>query len=205
MYPEFKELLMSKEAQTAFDSCPSRTVNENAPRQRTVVRCPKYPKGIEFARISEFDEDEIRGKSALRIGCLGCREIIELEQSDLLARLHTEIAEKCSGMYIDEHYPQAATQGNKAVKERLFLLTGYERVCDAFGKGGLYITGAAAEHVDRDYQEYAKFLLMAFEKARNVSVHTSSETATGSELGYEQLVLSSMAMHLLDNAIIKED
>jgi hypothetical protein len=64
------------------------------------------------------------------------------------------------------------------------------------------VNGAAAPHVDDDFQNGAKFLTMAIDRFRNEKSHTADGNITDPIRAYEYLRLSSLAMHLLDRAHI---
>lgn len=121
-----------------------------------------------------------------------------------LEALHDKIKEKCSGLYFSSHYPEAVEKSFKVVRDRLRELTTYETGSEAFGKGGLYIKGAAAENVDGDFQEAAKFLTMAIDQFRNEKSHTSDGKIEDPVRAYEYLALSSLAMHLLDDSEVRD-
>jgi Protein of unknown function (Hypoth_ymh) len=74
--------------------------------------------------------------------------------------LHPEIYARCRTLYADGSYAEAVEKGFKVVRDRLRALTNYETRSEAFGKGKLYISGAAAPHVDDDFQNGVKFLTM---------------------------------------------
>lgn len=120
-----------------------------------------------------------------------------------LENLHQEILTKCGKLYKDGFYVEATEKGFKVVRDRLRNLTGYEKGSEAFGKGKLHIKGAAATNVDSDFNEAVKFLTMAIDFFRNEKVHTSDANIQDPVRAYEYLRLSSLAMHLLDNAEIK--
>jgi len=115
--------------------------------------------------------------------------------------LHPEILSRCRGLFASGDYAEAVEKGFKVVRDRLRSLTGYETGSEAFGKGKLYIEGAAAEHVDNDFQEGVKFLTMAIDRFRNEKSHTADGNISGPIRAYEYLRLSSLAMHLLDGAV----
>jgi uncharacterized protein (TIGR02391 family) len=121
-----------------------------------------------------------------------------------LEALHSKIQEKCSGLYLGGHYPEAVEKGFKVVRDRLRELTTHETGSEAFGKGGLYIKGAAAENVDEDFQNAVKFLTMAIDQFRNEKSHTSDGKMDDPVRAYEYLALSSLAMHLLDDSEVRE-
>ena len=128
---------------------------------------------------------------------------VEKGMSDSLNLLHVKIATTCESLYKKGEYPEAVEKGFKVVRDRLRELTGYETGSEAFGKGGLHINGAAAANVDSDFNQGAKFLMMAIDMFRNEKSHTANAVIDGFGKAYEYLTLSSLAMHLLDNAEIK--
>ncbi len=109
---------------------------------------------------------------------------------------------KCRHLFETGAYSEAVEKSFKVVRDRLRNLTGHETGSEAFGKGKLHIKGAAAPNVDRDFNEGVKFLTMAIDKFRNEKSHTSDGNITDPQHAYEYLVLSSLAMHLLDRAEI---
>lgn len=121
-----------------------------------------------------------------------------------LESLHGKIQEKCPGLYLGGHYPEAVEKGFKVVRDRLRDLTGYETGSEAFGKSGLYIKGASAENVDKDFQNAVKYLTMAIDQFRNEKSHTSDGKIDDPVRAYEYLTLSSLAMHLLDDSEVRK-
>jgi len=121
-----------------------------------------------------------------------------------LESLHDEIQEKCTGLYLGGHYPQAVEMGFKVVRDRLRDLTTHETGSEAFGKSGLYIKGASAKNVDTDFQNAVKYLTMAIDQFRNEKSHTSDGKIEDPVRAYEYLTLSSLAMHLLDDSEVRE-
>lgn len=121
-----------------------------------------------------------------------------------LEALHQKIQEKCSGLYLGGHYAEAVEKGFKVVRDKLRELTTHETGSEAFGKGGLYIKGAAAENVDKDFQDAVKFLTMAIDQFRNEKSHTSDGKMDDPVRAYEYLALSSLAMNLLANSEVRE-
>jgi uncharacterized protein (TIGR02391 family) len=117
--------------------------------------------------------------------------------------LHPEIYAKCHTLYAGGDYPEAVEKGFKIVRDRLRSLTSYETGAEAFGKGKLYIKGAAASHVDDDFQNGVKFLTMAIDRFRNEKSHTADGNISDPNRAYEYLRLSSLAMHLLDGGLIR--
>jgi uncharacterized protein (TIGR02391 family) len=114
--------------------------------------------------------------------------------------LRPTINAKCSGLYTSGHYAEAVEKSFKVVRDRLRSLTGYEKGADAFGRGKLRIPGASASHVEDDFNEAVKFLLMAIDFFRNEKAHTSDAKITDPTRAEHYLMLSSLAMHLLDGA-----
>ena len=82
---------------------------------------------------------------------------IKMESLD---NLHPLIKSKCSSLDEKKELSEAVEKGFKVVRDRLRQLSGYETGAEAFGKGKLYIKGAAAIHVDFDFNEGVKFLTM---------------------------------------------
>jgi uncharacterized protein (TIGR02391 family) len=118
--------------------------------------------------------------------------------------LHPEIYEKCRELFGKRAYAEAAEKGFKVVRDRLRKLTGYETGSEAFGKGKLYVKGAVAPNVDRDFNEGVKFLTMAIDRFRNEKSHTSDAEINDPARAYEYLRLSSLAMNLLDGAEVRQ-
>lgn len=117
-------------------------------------------------------------------------------------KLHPEIVSKCIQLFRDAHFAEAVEKGFKVVKDRLRNLTGFEKGGDAFGRGGLHIKGASAANVDEDFNMGVKFLTMAIDRFRNEKSHTSDAKIFDPIRAYEYLRLSSLTMHLLDDAEI---
>lgn len=121
-----------------------------------------------------------------------------------LDMLHQKIRERCESLFEKEEYSESAEKGFKVVRDRLRELTSFERGGDAFGRGGLYIKGAAAAHVDNDFNQAVKHLTMAIDMFRNEKSHTADGNIDNPNRAFEYLVLSSLAMNLLDNVEIKQ-
>jgi len=121
-------------------------------------------------------------------------DVISMEslQSDIYAR--------CRNLYEGGDYAEAVEKSFKLVRDRLRALTGYETGSESFGKGNLCVEGAAAPHVDEDFQSGVKFLTMAIDRFRNEKSHTADGNITDPLRAYEYLRLSSLAMHLLEHA-----
>lgn len=114
--------------------------------------------------------------------------------------IHPIIKEKCYELYNNKTYAEAVEKSFKVVKDRLRSLTGYESGTDAFGKGKLYIRGAAAPNVEGDFNQAVKFLTMAIDQFRNEKSHTSDAKIEDPIRAYQYLVLSSLAMNLLEDS-----
>ena len=117
--------------------------------------------------------------------------------------LHPDILSRCRGLFDGGDYAEAVEKGFKVVRDRLRSLAGHETGSEAFGKGKLYIDGAAAPHVDDDFQEAVKFLTMAIDRFRNEKAHTADGNISDGVRAYEYLRLSSLAMHPLDRGRIR--
>jgi len=152
-------------------------------------------------------------KSALETGLSWLYRLIERlalavgESSDATAieSLHPAIYSKCRKLYEDGAYAEAVEKSFKVVRDRLRALTGHETGSEAFGKGKLYVNGAAATHVDEDFQDGVKFLTMAIDRFRNEKSHTADGNISDPIRAYEYLRLSSLAMHFLEGAQSRSD
>ena len=120
------------------------------------------------------------------------------------AGLHPQIRSKCVALYASGAFAEAVEKSFKVVRDRLRSLTGYERGSEAFGKGKLHIRGAAAPHVEADFNEGAKFLMMAIDMFRNEKSHTADAKITDPVRAQQYLMLSSLAMYFLDDAEIRQ-
>jgi uncharacterized protein (TIGR02391 family) len=118
--------------------------------------------------------------------------------------LHPSIHEKCYDLYKNRTYAEAVEKSFKVVKDRLRNLTTFESGSDAFGKGKLYIRGAAAPNVDNDFNQAVKFLTMAIDQFRNEKSHTSDAKIEDPVRAYQYLMLSSLAMSLLEDTEIRQ-
>jgi uncharacterized protein (TIGR02391 family) len=126
----------------------------------------------------------------------------ESHQADDISN-HPQIQKMCGELFVSGAYAEAVEKSFKVVRDKLRELTGYETGSEAFGKGSLHIQGAAAPNVDSDFNNGAKFLMMAIDMFRNEKSHTSNAKITDPVKAKEYLMLSSLAMHLLDNAEIR--
>jgi len=120
-----------------------------------------------------------------------------------LDALHDAIKQKCSSLYLGGHYPEAVEKGFKVVRDRLRELTTFEKGLEAFGRGRLHINGATAPNVEQDFQDAVKFLTASIDFFRNEKSHTSDGKIDDPVRAYEYLSLSSLAMHLLDDAEVR--
>jgi uncharacterized protein (TIGR02391 family) len=170
--------------------------------------------GREFTAVTETAEHSSprftfpHSKRALETGLfwldqlIGRLELVVGISPDVFAieSLHPEIYAKCRNLYEGGDYAEAVEKSFKLVRDRLRALTGHETGSEAFGKGHLYIDGAAATHVDEDFQNGVKFLTMAIDRFRNEKSHTADGNISDPIRAYEYLRLSSLAMHLLEGA-----
>ncbi len=129
-------------------------------------------------------------------------EAIQLMHDFPKALLHKAIIASCEKLFLSRHYAQAVELGFKVVRDRLRQLTGHETGSEAFGKGKLHVKGAIASHVDRDFNEGVKLLTMAIDMFRNEKSHTAESGVDDPAKALQYLVLSSLAMRLLDSAEI---
>lgn len=114
--------------------------------------------------------------------------------------LHPAIQKGCVPLFESGHFVEAVEKSFKIVRDRLRELTGYETGSEAFGKGGLRVKGAAAPHVEDDFNEGVKFLTMAIDRFRNEKSHSSDGLISAPDRAREYLSMSSLAMHLLEQA-----
>ena len=149
-------------------------------------------------------------KSAVSQGIWKLEGLIERLQLTLpdsqdaagIKTLHPEVYSRCRTLYEGGEYAVAVERGFKVVRDRLRSLTNFETGSEAFGKGKLYVKGAAAPHVDDDFQEGVKFLTMAIDRFRNEKAHTADGNISEPIRAYEYLRISSLAMHLLEKAVV---
>jgi uncharacterized protein (TIGR02391 family) len=127
----------------------------------------------------------------------------ESQDTTGIKSLHPEIYSQCRTLYSGGEYAEAVEKSFKVVRDRLRSLTTYETGSEAFGKGKLHIEGSAASHVDEDFQDGVKFLTMAIDRFRNEKSPTADGNISDPLRAYEYLRLSSLAMHLLDRAVIR--
>lgn len=121
-----------------------------------------------------------------------------------LSSLHPLLVEKCSNLYINGSYAESVEKSFKIVRDRLRELSDFETGSEAFGKGKLFISGASAKNVELDFQQAVKFLTMAIDFFRNEKSHTSDGKIDDPTRAYEYLALSSLALHLLDGALVRD-
>ncbi|MFZ2109734.1 MAG: TIGR02391 family protein [Roseiarcus sp.] len=134
----------------------------------------------------------------------GTQKTVQVALQFPKALLHKAIIAKCEKLFLSEHYAQAVEWSFKVVRDRLRQLTGrFETGSEAFGKGKLHVKGAIARHVDGDFNDGVKFLTMAIDKFRNEKSHTSEIGVNDPTKALQYLILSSLAMRLLDSAEIE--
>jgi uncharacterized protein (TIGR02391 family) len=124
-------------------------------------------------------------------------------QQQVSTGLHPHIESRCGALYASGAFAEAVEKSFKVVRDRLRDLTGYEKGSEAFGKGKIHIKGAAAPHVDSDFNEGAKFLMMAIDMFRNEKSHSADAKISSPVRAQQYLMLSSLAMFLLDDAEIR--
>lgn len=161
---------------------------------RMVITVNNWKKFDEYQRKLQDELEDQKDLSSTKDGELNS-----------LGNLHPAIKKECLSLYNSKHFAKAVEEGFKVVRERLRELTTFETGSDAFGlgKGNLYVNGAAAPHVESDFQNAVKFLTMSIDNFRNEKAHTTDTSAQTPERAYEYLVMSSLAMHHLDNAVVK--
>ncbi len=118
-------------------------------------------------------------------------------------KFHPQIKVGCLKLFEDGHYSESVEKGFKIVKDRLRELTNYEKGSEAFGKTNLYIKGASAPHVDKDFNDGVKFLCMAIDKFRNEKVHFADAEIVNPERAKSYLNISNLVMFFLDEAEIR--
>lgn len=128
----------------------------------------------------------------------------EHARPSVLYDVHPEIVKKCTVLCDAGAFAEAVECSFKVVRDRLRSLTGHETGSEAFGKGRLHINGAAASNVEEDFNQAVKFLTMAIDMFRNEKSHTSCATIKDPVRAHHYLILSSLAMLLLDNAEVRK-
>ncbi len=211
----------------AFDDCPERRVSTTMSivetdklltspfmnimgselRKDIVVTCPKYPDSKILMPDEVFPYVPKHDQAAFVLGCKSCEFAKPTNpDTELVQQLHPAIIESSGQLFIARHYPEAAVNGHKTVKERLRDLTGYEGSSEAIGKGGLYFPDAIAENVDGMHQQAMANLLRSIDNFRNEFSHTSSrdlvEKVTHG-VAYSHLNIASLAMRHLDTAVVQ--
>jgi len=189
--------------------------NASIAELKTIYEGKETAMEFEFAtetmeRSSPSSTFEYR-KNAVRDGIQKLESLIERlplalpqpEDAAGIRSLHPEIYSRCHRLYAGGEYAEAVEKGFKIVRDRLRSLTSHETGSEAFGKGQLYVDGAAAQHVDEDFQNGVKFLTMAIDRFRNEKSHTADGNITDPIRAYEYLRLSSLAMHLLERGRIQ--
>lgn len=126
------------------------------------------------------------------------------EKEDTAKLLHPVIQRECEGLVDSGYYGEAVEKGFKIVRDKLRALTGHETSSEAFGKGGLFIKGAAASNVEDDFQSAVKFLGMSIDFFRNEKAHTSTANVATPERAYQYLILASLELYHLDQGEIRK-
>jgi len=189
--------------------------NDTIATLKAAYEGPDISQEFEFAtRSMEYSSEQATfgvKKGSVNEGIRKLEALIERLQLALpepqdvagIKTLHPEIYSRCRTLYEGGEYVEAAEKGFKVVRDRLRTLSAYETGSEAFGKGKLYVEGAAAAHVDDDFQNGVKFLTMAIDRFRNEKSHFADGNIKDPIRAYEYLRLSSLAMHLLDKAVIR--
>lgn len=190
-------------------------------RETTIAELNRLYEGTDMAReftiVTDVSEQSSpmyrfpRAQRHLKYGIQTLESLIErLElavggspDATAIESLHPAIYAGCRKLYESNDYAEAVEKSFKIVRDRLRALTNYETGSDAFGKGKLHIGGAAASHVDDDFQHGVKFLTMAIDRFRNEKSHTADGNIRDPIRAYEYLRLSSLAMHLLERGQIR--
>jgi uncharacterized protein (TIGR02391 family) len=120
------------------------------------------------------------------------------EKDDASTLLHPLIKKECENLIVAGYYGEAVEKSFKVVRDKLRTLTGHETSSEAFGKGGLFIKGAAASNVEDDFQDAVRFLGMSIDFFRNEKAHTITPNVSTPEQAYRYLILSSLALYQLD-------
>ena len=157
--------------------------------------------------IQQQDQQGLLDKKAVLQSCIEQLQLLQSPAAPVAetkyTRLHPQIRSKCEALYASGAFAEAVEKSFKVVRDRLRDLTSHEKGSEAFGKGKLHIRGAVAPHVDSDFNEGVKFLMMAIDMFRNEKSHTSDAKITDPVRAQQYLMLSSLAMSLLDDAEIR--
>jgi uncharacterized protein (TIGR02391 family) len=177
----------------------------NEPLQNLVDEVQMYQGFLEaLAEELERDPSQILGTDVAvpepRARSPRIPQGFDQREADRFKKLHPTISRKCQALYESGEFAEAVEKSFKIVRDRLRNLTGYETGGDAFGKGRLHVKGAAARHVDGDFNTAVKFLTMAIDNFRNEKSHTSDARIDDPNRAYEYLTLSSLALNLLEDA-----
>ncbi len=157
--------------------------------------------------IQHQHQEELQKKKAVLESCIEQIQLLHGTIAPPTAQsepdgLHPQIHSKCAELSASGAFAEAVEKSFKVVRDRLRSLTNYETGSEAFGKGRLHIRGAAAPNVDSDFNQGAKFLMMAIDMFRNEKSHTSNAKITDPARAQQYLMLSSLAMYFLDDAEI---
>ncbi len=129
----------------------------------------------------------------------------EVEDTEgVLSLLHPIIRRECVGLVESGYFGEAVEKSFKIVRDKLRTLTGHETSSEAFGKGNLFIKGAAASNVEDDFQSAVKFLGMSIDFFRNEKAHTITANVSTEGGAYQYLILSSIALQHLDKGEIRK-
>lgn len=126
------------------------------------------------------------------------------ESNGVMSLLHPIIKKECVELVESGYLGEAVERSFKIVRDKLRTLTGFETSSEAFGKGRLFIKGAAASNVEKDFQDAVKFLGMSIDFFRNEKAHTVTANVVSAEKAYQYLVLSSVALQHLDRGEIRK-
>ena len=126
------------------------------------------------------------------------------EAQGISSLLHPIIRKECVGLVESGYFGEAVEKSFKIVRDKLRTLTGHETSSEAFGKGNLFIKGAAASNVEDDFQSAVKFLGMSIDFFRNEKAHTVTANVSSEDKAYQYLVLSSIALQHLDRGEIRK-
>lgn len=174
-------------------------------REGTCVPSWLYYESVSLSAMSLRDAaTELLDKGERLAKLLQHESPADVALNGLSLDLHPNIYAKCHELYEAKAFAEAVEKGFKVVRDRLRALTGHETGSEAFGKSKLHIRGAAAPHVDEDFNQAVKFLTMAIDRFRNEKSHTSDAKIDDPIRAYEYLRLSSLAMNLLNNAEIAQ-
>ena len=189
----FSDERLKREFKTTgiYNASQDHVVRVNTISRRLGARIEKIQSIID--RLSLFDED-----IGQKISLESDRSIEQFNDC-----VHLAISARCKKLFLDKHYAEAVEASFKVVRDRLRDITGFETGSDAFGKTKLHIKGAAASHVEEDFNAGVKFICMAIDRFRNEKAHTSEVAINDPSRAMQYLILSSLAMRFLDRAEVR--